>query len=743
MGMGQAAVASSGTGELRRAHTLCRACHLSCSLIVEFDGARPVRIAGDRDNPISHGFSCIRGRELANYAALPSRLTSSLARDGAGGFRRIASTEAARAIADQLRAIIDRHGPRAVAVYAGTYCVLNTLTNTFVAALMAAMGSPMYFTPEPIDQPGKPIANALHGRWLGGTLRGTDGFDVMLLIGSNPLVSGGGPFGTSPAVNLRHAKQQGTKLIVCDPRRTETARRADIHLQARPGEDPSVLAGLIRIILSERLYDQEFVAAEAAGLDALRAAVEPFDVPRVAQHADVRAEDLVATARAYAGARRGLVHVGTGPNMSGHSTLTEYLGRVLTTLCGHWPRAGERVSNPGVLVNFGDAIAATPGPTPATGFGEPLRVHGLSCSAAGMPTAVLPDEILMPGEGQVRALLVIGGNPMVAFPDQEKTLAAMQALELLVCVDPHLSATARLAHYVVAPTLPLETAGVCGFWEQAIAAGTIYGFDLPYQQYTPAILPPPPGADVVDEWSFLFDVAQHMGLTLTLKSGASILAGPEEAARTSTTLDMARKPTTDEAWALCFRGSPVPFEDVRRLARAGHVFEVPEKRIAPKPPGWQGRFDLGNALMMAQLNVLAARSADAPGGHPFRLISRRLKDVFNSNWLEHEPLLRKWRYNPAFMNPADMAELGLCAGQTIRIRSDRAAILALVQPEQEVRRGCISMSHGWGVNPGEPENPQAFGGTTSRLSDNVTRCDPISWIPIMSAIPVSIERLCG
>ncbi|MET0984561.1 MAG: molybdopterin-dependent oxidoreductase [Steroidobacteraceae bacterium] len=221
--------------EVRKEHTLCRVCHMCCSLIVEMEDGKPGRIQGDRDNPISQGFSCIRGREIANYGMLPSRLKTSLARNALGELESIGSVAAARRVATELQSIIERHGPRAVAMYAGGYCVMNTLTNTFATAFMSAIGSPMMFTPEPIDQPGKPIANALHGRWLAGTLRGTDGFDAMLLIGSNPLVSGGGPFGTSPAINLHQAKQTGTKLIVVDPRRTETARRADIHLQARPG----------------------------------------------------------------------------------------------------------------------------------------------------------------------------------------------------------------------------------------------------------------------------------------------------------------------------------------------------------------------------------------------------------------------------------------------------------------------------------------------------------------------------
>lgn len=737
---------SPNAGDRSKTHALCRACHLVCSLVVEIEDGRPVKIYGDKDNPISHGFTCIRGREAGKYATLPSRLKSSVERRPDGSFQAISSDEAVEKVANKLSAIIAEHGPRSVAVYAGSFCGMNTATNQFTTAMMDAIGSPMTFTPESIDQPGKPIANALHGRWLGGVMRHIDGFDAVLLFGSNPLVAGGGPFGTAMAHNLHEAKKKGTKLFVCDPRCSETAQKADVHLQVRPAEDAAVIAGIIRIILSEGLHDKEFVDNEANGLDDLLRAVAPFTPDYVEARADISASDLITVAREYASARRGLAHFGTGPNMSGRGTLCEYLGRCLTTICGHWPRAGEVVGNPGVLVKFDRYIAASPGPTPAEGLGETLRVHGLSKSATGMPTAALPDEILTPGEGQVRALIVIGGNPMVAFPDQEKTFKAMQALDLLVCIDPHLSATARLAHYTLAPTVFLEAAGVAGFWEQILAYGTIYGFDVPYQQYTPALFEPPPGSDVLDEWEYIYKVAQKMGLQLAINSAAvtGLYSEPasgesDDSIETSTRLDMSQDITADEAWDYSFRGSPVSYQEVKLKARAGHIFDLPEKRIGDKPEGWTGRFDIGNQSMMDELGEVALEASGAiPHSRPFRLISRRLKDTFNSCWLEHKPLKRKWRYNPAFMHPSDIDTAGLRAGDAIRIESDMASILGIVEADPDVKTGCISMSHGWGSNPDEPDDPRGLGGTTSRLCDTTSNCDPISWIPLMSAIPVTV-----
>ena len=295
---------------------------------------------------------------------------------------------------------------------------------------------------------------------------------MCLLIGANPFVSYTGfPFG-HPQRWLREQTDRGMRLIVVDPRVTPVARRAFLHLQPRPGHDPAILAAMIRVILTEGLLDAQFVAEHAEGLDTLRSAVAPFDPAVVAAAADVPADDLVLAARTWSG-RRGWAFAGTGPSMSSSSTLCEYLVLLLTTLTGKWLREGERVRNPRTLLPPLVPHAQVNPPRPAAG--APMRVRGLRGSAAGMPTAALPDEILLPGAGQVRALISCAGNPAAAFPDQRKTVAAMRALDLLVQIDPWMSATARLAHYVIAPRLALETPGVSLMYDYDAAQGVAGG----------------------------------------------------------------------------------------------------------------------------------------------------------------------------------------------------------------------------------------------------------------------------
>src|SRR5262249_33327999 len=230
--------------------------------------------------------------------------------------------------------------------------------------------------------------------------------------------------------------------------------------QPRPGEDVSILAGMLRVILAEDLYDHDFVADNVSGLDALRRAVEPFTPARVGARADVGADELVRAARIFANGRRGVAVAGTGPNMSGPATLVEYLILDLNSLCGRWLRAGDRVPAPFTVLASRAAKAQARPPSPAYGLGAPLPGSGLTGSAGGLPTGVFPYSVLHDGSDRIRALISCAGNPATAWPDQLLAIEAMSALELLVQIDIKMSATARLAHYVVAPRMSLETPGV-------------------------------------------------------------------------------------------------------------------------------------------------------------------------------------------------------------------------------------------------------------------------------------------
>ena len=714
--------------------SLCRFCHAACPIRVEVADGRALRVTGDNSNEVYFGYTCAKGRALPQQHAHPERLLHSLERQPDGTQRPIASEEAIERIAARVRETVDRHGPRSVATYTGTFSFPYPATVPVAMAWMDAIGSPMRFTSSTIDQPGKMIAAALHGAWLGGP-QTFESADTWLLVGANPAVSKSvGVPSYNPARHVREAVKRGLKLIVIDPRRSEAARAAAVHLQPRPGEDPAILAGMLRAILGEDRIDAEFVRRNAAGLDALRAAVEPFTPERVARRAGVPAADLVEAARVFAGAKRGMANAGTGPNMAGRGNLTEYLLLCLNTLCGRWQRAGEPIPNPGVLLPPTRAKAQPAAPRPGWGFGEKLRVRGFADTAAGLPTAALADEILLEGEGRVRALFSLGGNPLAAWPDQLKTRRALERLDLNVTLDIKLSATARLADYVIAPKLSLEVPGMT--LPPETLTPFAMGYSVPWGQYSPAVSEPPEGSDLIEDWELFYGLARHMDLPLRVVSAYSW--GPEAAEPETFDLDMREKPTTDELFEALTAGSRVPLAEVKRHPH-GAVFPDPAAVVEPPDPGFEARLDLANPVMLDELAEVDAEPDERETGYGFRLVSRRLPDVHNSAGRDIPRLVRKWSYNPAFMHPDDLRALGLESGDAVEIESGHASILGVVEAAPDVRPGVVSMPHAFGDAPERDAELREIGSNTGRLTPVDREYDPYSGIPRMSAIPVHVR----
>ena len=495
----------------------------------------------------------------------PDRLLHSLARQPDGSFTRIPVAQAMDEIAEQLGRIVEEHGPLAVALYSGTFGLANALTAPLTNAFREALGNPRGWVATSIDQPGKTIAQGLMGVWMA-LHQGPATADVCMIIGSNPLISiAAGLPQADPRKWLHDAKKRGFKLIVIDPRRHETASQADIYLQPKPAEDIAIVGGMIRLIVDEGLLDQEFVAAETTGIEELRRAVDPFDPETVARRADIPVDDFVAAARMFATAGRGVAVAGTGPGMSSaRGTLLEYLILALNALCGRYLREGELVWNPGTLVEPVPRFAQASGPFPSYGFEPKLRVRGLGDTLVGPSTAAIADEILEPGAGQIRALISCGGNPLAAWPDQLKVREALESVELLVQFDPWMSATAKLAHYVIAPTLSLEVPGMTNYVDMLPAYAPGYGLPKPWAQYTPAIVDPPEGSDVIPEWEFFYGLAQRMGLALEVRPVD--FNGPTGA---TLPIPMDVKPTADELLTLLTSKARIPLAEVAA---------VPERR---------------------------------------------------------------------------------------------------------------------------------------------------------------------
>jgi len=711
-------------------HGICRFCHAMCPMKVTLEDGRITHLIGDKDNPVYSGYSCVKGRNFHEFHYSPERVTRPQKRQADGSFQTVSLDQTLLEISDKLQTIIDQHGPRSVAMYTGTFSHFCPAGVMMRHGFMDAIHSPMRFANATIDQPGKPIAMALHGRWGAGP-QPFETADVCLVVGANPLVSmWGGITPFNPAKRLHDAKLRGLQLIVIDPRRTETARKADLHLQCLPGYDSAILASMIRIIIQQKLYDTEFVKAETEGFDELALAVDGFDPGRVERLAGLEVGQIEAAARLFAKAGRGIATGGTGSNMAPHGTLMEYLLLCLNTLCGRWIRAGEEIPNKGVLYRMYTGHARAEKPRPGFGFGEKLRVRGLADTAAGLPTAALADEILTPGEGQVKALFVVGGNPLANWPNRFKTQRALESLELLVCIDPQFSATAQYADYVIGPMFGYELPATSFASEGITFYGLSLGLPEPFAQYQPALIAPPPDSEVVEDWRFFYELARRMKLSLGWFGNS---------------FDMDHPPTTDELLATFLKRSPLPLDEVKRHP-GGALFPQQAGPAQAREADWPFRLQLANPDMLRELTVALsdldgpsalARSAWALAGLNLLLVSRRQHEVYNSVGHRLPALAKKRPYNPVYMNPLDAATLGVANGDGVRIATAQADVFGYCELADDIRPGVISVAHGFPAhgNPG-PGHP---GTSTAALLDDEIDYDPISGLPLMSAVPVSVS----
>jgi anaerobic selenocysteine-containing dehydrogenase len=416
-----------------------------------------------------------------------------------------------------------------------------------------------------------------------------------------------------------------------------------------------------------------------------------------------------------------------------------YLLLCLMSLRGWWAREGERVERPNVLMPPNHAKAQARRPYRAVG-GLKMRVRGLEQNIGGLPTAALAEEILLPGEGQIRALLNVGGSPMMAWPDQRRTREALESLELFVTTDVEYSPTARMADYVVATKMTFETPSMTQVTEVIKYFHPGYGFRAPYAQYTPALIDPPAGADLIEDWQLYYRVAQRLGLSLNVVNVFGRVGAHLEAPIQVVPLDMEAEPTTDDLYEIMCRGSHVPLDEVKQHPH-GHVFEeLLDQRVGPSDPDCEDRLDVGNADMLAELGDIRdrAHTAEADRDRPFLFVPRRENRVINSTGRTLPGLMRGRSYNPAFMHPDDLSRLGIAAGDLVEIRSQYDAITSVAEVDADLRPGVVSMSHNFGGNPGDDEDPRIDGANTNRLLRTDVEYDRYTGIPRMGALPVAV-----
>ena len=479
----------------QRVASVCRLCAVGCGTIVELDGTDVVSVNGDTDDPWSHGYTCSKGRAGASFHRHPDRLDHPLVRRD-GELVPCTWDDALDDIAARIAALVAEHGPEVIADYTGTGGPLDPSGYALAEGLMRNLGSHQRYSALSIDCPAKFLVPQLMAGVQLQFQPDLDHAELLLAIGVNTVVSHGhGVMVPNPLGHLRDVRARGGRVVVVDPRRSESARHADLHVAPRPGTDAFLVAHLVRQALG-RGGDVEFLraCADDVSVRRLAVAVEPFDAEATAVIAGVPVADLRALDALVAGAGRVAIETGTGVSMSRHANLTEWLVWALAAVTGSLDRPGGVTFNPGSLRRFEDAVPGGRGdlgPRPQSRPDVPRLVNG------EMPCAVLADEIRA---GHVRALLVRVGNPALAIAGQPALREALASLDLLVAIDVRPTETTAVATHVLPMTDHFERGDLLAGYLQA----------RPFLRYAPAVVPPVAGRR--PQWWVFAELARRLGL---------------------------------------------------------------------------------------------------------------------------------------------------------------------------------------------------------------------------------------
>ena len=462
-----------------RVASVCRLCAVGCGTVVELDGDRVVGVAGDPLDPWSAGYTCSKGRAGGEFHHHPDRFDVPLVRRG-GALVACSWDDALDDIATRLATLVAEHGPDVVADYTGTGGPLDPSGYALAEAFMRNLGSRQRYSALSIDCPAKFLVPQLMAGVQLQFQPDLPRTELLLAVGVNTVVSHGhGVMVPNPLGHLREVRARGGRVVVIDPRRSESARHADLHLAPRPGSDAFILAHLVREVLL-RGGDDAFLAAcaDAVSLRRLTEAVGPYDVERTAELAGLAVDELQALDRFVATVPRLSVETGTGVMMNRNANVTEWLVWALVAVTGSLDRPGGVTFNPGSLRRYEDGVPGGRGdlgPRPGSRPDLPRLVNG------EMPCAALADEIRA---GNVRALLVRVGNPALAIAGQPALREALAELEVLVAVDARPTETTALATHVLPMADHFERGDLLAGYLQA----------QPFLRYAPAVVAPDRGA---------------------------------------------------------------------------------------------------------------------------------------------------------------------------------------------------------------------------------------------------------
>ena len=663
--------------ELRIHFRACNLCEAMCGLRIEVEGDRIRSIRGDADDPFSRGFLCPKATALEDVHVDPDRQKLPLRRTG-DAWSPLGWDEAFDEVARRIAEVQACHGPDSVAIYLGNPNVHSLGAMTHGLPLIRALRTHNRYSATSVDQlPHHLAATTMFGHMLILPVPDIDRTRFFLALGANPLASNGSMM-TAPGMPLRlkALKARGGRLVVVDPRRTETADLADTHLFIRPGTDALLLAALVRTILEEKLERPGRLAVLMEGLEQVRAAVAPFAPERVAAPTGIPAGQIRALARDFAAAESAVAYGRVGLSTQAYGGVAQWLVQVLNVVTGNLDRPGGALFTRPAVNPLGLA--------PRGGYARHrTRVRKLPSFGGEFPVAALAEEILTEGPGRIRALVVLGGNPVLSTPNGAQLEKALGTLDFMAAVDPYLNETTRHAHVLLPPTTALEREHYDVVFHLLAVRNT--------SKWSSPLFEPAPGAK--HDW----EIFQALTRRLRSRGRARLLR------RFRALVDGIATPR--RLIDLALRTGPYGFRSAHKLSVSKLEANPHGIDLGPLEPSLPGRLmtpdhriQLAPDVLVRDLARVESELLSTPraGNGELLLIGRRdLRS--NNSWMHNSQRLVKGPERcTLLMHPDDARARGLAPGQTVQVRSRVGTVPVRLELTDAVMPGVVSLPHGWG-----------------------------------------------
>jgi anaerobic selenocysteine-containing dehydrogenase len=723
----------------RRQHTFCRICEASCGLVATVDDGRVVHLEPNKEHVGTQGFACVKGLNQHHMYDSPDRLRHPLKRIGRE-WHRISWQQALSEIGEKV-AELRGESPHSLAMYVGTAAGFGVLHPIFAQGFMQGIGSRNIFSSATQDCANRfAMASEVYGFPFTQPFPDLAHTNCLIVIGTNPVVSKWTFLQVaSPVKRLKELAARGARIAFIDPRRTESAKAAGEHHFIRPNTDVWFFLAFLRELFEIGAVDRDRVQQFMTGLEELEAFVAPWTPERSEQVTTVPADVLRELVRGYAAADGAAFVSGTGVGMGTNGTLAVWLLECINAVSGNLDRRGGTLVGKGVL-DFA-AFGVKHGLLTST---ERSRIGNFKAVNDGFPGGILADEILTPGEEQIRGLFVTGGNPLLTMPNAGRLRDALSELELLVVTDIYLNETASLAHYVLPATSPLQRPDLPFVFPLFLGLQSI-----PYLAATERVVEPED--EQRDEASIYAELARASGVDLfgsrlaqKLLNGLLWLDGKRRAqgpARLPQTkiLSLILRLTRSGSFAQLLRHP----NGRARAGSTGNDFlgervATPDGQVHLAPPTF-----LAAAAKLEREYEQERTNDDSR----FRLITRRSHRTHNS-WTQNAlEMTRKGdQTNHLYMHPEDAAAVGLASGEVADVTSDTASLRVPIRLLPELMRGTVALPHGWGHQHAAGLSVASkLGGVNVNLlaADGPEHVEALSGMAQLTGIPVDVKPATG